>query len=369
MLPHILKDLFKKDKVQSQIVADEPTISSLKQAASHKLTISSSKTITLIGEDVEVMKDIRAQTLLHNRDNLSRTNAYLQFFKRNPEIHWAFLAHLVSRNGGYHMTDLKGGLVEHVLSVPRKKSYFSFLERANALIFHDAYPQLLLYEKSKQRKKNLFHLLPAFHVSVFMQIIWSYYMQVRNDSLLTLALIINEQHYIDQRVIHHPTYQKDVMDTWQFTLQELLGFTRVLLPYYDKQNLKLTGVTVQQFDSVNKRIHVGKMLYSLLFSHSSVFKGAAQFANMHTHTASRSDYAPDFFSTSKKEKRIYSPSLQTAWPIVHHSFFDQHDWFNHISIMDELRRMPMTNLIDLTNEYMSKLTPLLLLSREDSDLM
>ncbi|UTW69707.1 DUF2515 family protein [Anaerobacillus sp. HL2] len=49
--------------------------------------------------------------------------------------------------------------------LPKKYPEVLFLtyERANWLIFSDAYPQLLLYEKSKQLQKPCFHLLKFFH--------------------------------------------------------------------------------------------------------------------------------------------------------------------------------------------------------------
>nr|WP_191567065.1 DUF2515 family protein [Metabacillus idriensis] len=87
---------------------------------------------------------MRHQTALHNKNNITRTAAYLHFYKKHPEIHWAFLAHMVSRNGGYSMTDLINGMVKHFLSIEEITKTFHFLESANALIFHDAYPQLLL---------------------------------------------------------------------------------------------------------------------------------------------------------------------------------------------------------------------------------
>ncbi|WP_110112233.1 DUF2515 family protein [Bacillus sp. CGMCC 1.16541] len=366
MLQHVfttVKDLFKKEEVLLQPIIKSDELCLLKRKASNVLSCPLPQTTTLIGKDVAIVKEIRTQTTLHNQDNITRTNAYLQFYKRNPEIHWALLAHLVSRNGGYHMTDLKGNLLESVLSSNRKQAYFEFLERANALIFQDAYPQLLLYEESKRQMKNFFHLLPVFHVSRFMQMMWNHYVKTMNHSLLTLCLITNEQHYIDKRVIHHPIYHKQVVDTWQFTLQEFFGFTRVLFPFYKNDKVRLTGVTVQQFDSVNKRIEVGKSLYSLLFSHPDILKGATVFTNTHVHTASRSDYAPFLFSTHKKEKRIYSPTLPTAWPIVRHTFFDQSDWFNDISVMDQLSQLTITPYIDFTDQYIEKMTPLLLLSK------
>ncbi|QHN49242.1 DUF2515 domain-containing protein [Geobacillus stearothermophilus] len=94
---------------------------------------------------------IRQKTAEHNLNNITRTAAYFTFFERHPEVHWAFLAHLVSRNGGWNMTDLRGSLLPLLLPEKTIAPLFLFLKRANALIFHDAYPQLLLYEESKRR--------------------------------------------------------------------------------------------------------------------------------------------------------------------------------------------------------------------------
>lgn len=55
----------------------------------------------------ELLNRIRRMTQEHNLNNVTRTKAYLEFYLRHPEIHWAFLGHMVSRNGGWNMTDLK----------------------------------------------------------------------------------------------------------------------------------------------------------------------------------------------------------------------------------------------------------------------
>src|SRR5688572_27702533 len=52
-----------------------------------------------------LIRRIYKETEQNNVNNLTRTEAYLRFFSKHKEIHWAFLAHMVSRNGGYSMTD------------------------------------------------------------------------------------------------------------------------------------------------------------------------------------------------------------------------------------------------------------------------
>ena len=116
----------------------------------------------------QILKRIVAQTQLDNRNNVTRTHAYWACYRDFPELHWALLAHMVSRNGGWCMTDLRGELLPHLLNNQATGHLFSFLERANALIFQDAYPQLLLYAESKRRKLSLFHLLPHLQISAWM---------------------------------------------------------------------------------------------------------------------------------------------------------------------------------------------------------
>lgn len=112
--------------------------------------------LNLSSEEQKLIQRINIQTSLLNKNNVTRTKAYLDFYQAHPEIHWAFLGHMVSRNGGWNMTDLRGDLLSGLLTKNEKKSYFAFLERGNWLIFQDAYPQFLLYEESLARKNRCF---------------------------------------------------------------------------------------------------------------------------------------------------------------------------------------------------------------------
>lgn len=180
------------------------------------------------GEESKIIRNIRAVTASYNLNNVTRTKAYLSFYIKHPEIHWAFLAHMVSRNGGYSMTDLKNSLVSHFLSENERNSLFHFLESANALIFHDAYPQLLLYEESKKSGKSLFRLLPALHVSRFMEPVWAQFYETKQSDLLTLALITNEQQYVEQQLV---SKSSDILKSIPYLLQERCGFTNVIFPF------------------------------------------------------------------------------------------------------------------------------------------
>lgn len=165
-------------------------------------------TVKLSPKEEFIVKRIKDQTSLLNKNNITRTSAYLDFYQRHSEIHWAFLGHMVSRNGGWNMTDLKGSLLSKLLTKKEATSFFTFLERGNWLIFQDAYPQFLVYEESKLNGQNLFHLLPHFHVSKFMVAVWNQFWQDKDPYPLAIALIVNEQNYLEKRVINNPVFKK-----------------------------------------------------------------------------------------------------------------------------------------------------------------
>lgn len=290
----------------------------------------------------QLIQSILKETSLHNRDNLTRTKAYLNFFKENKEIHWSFLAHLVSRNAGWTMTDLKGEYYPTLLLQPQREAFFSFLERGNWLIFQDAFPQLLLYQHSKTQSKPLFHLLPHLHVSTFMQVIWKWYWKSKDSMLLTIALVINEQNYIESRIIQNHYFKGNVLQTPTFKIQDLLNTNTILFPMNGDRKLVLTGATVHHFSELSERIKLGKHLYQLLFSDDNRLHAILKWALKQHHTGSRKDYWPHLFHSLKEGRpeekrvidkceisvgpRIYSPEL-TVWKKVDHLMSDHHDWF------------------------------------------
>ncbi|WP_051556362.1 DUF2515 family protein [Alkalihalobacterium bogoriense] len=289
----------------------------------------------------KLIDNIQKKRKLANQNNITRTKAYLDFYNNHPEIHWSLLAHLVSRNGGWNMTDLKGSLLSPFLTSERTSDFFLFLERANAYIFYDAYPQLLLYEASKKEKKNYFHLLRYFSVSTFMKPFWDHFYALKDSKLLTVALIINEQHYIQKRVIEHPFFKQKVTKTMLFQAQDAFQFTHVTFPYVVSHNkIKLTGISVQDFTDITQRILIGKQLYMQLFGISPLTQHIKAFTTI-DHTGSREDFWPTVFSKDKKavaekenfflsKKRkpfIYSPALEDVWGLIHHATPSKEDWY------------------------------------------
>ncbi len=306
--------------------------------------------------EIALVLAIRRQTGEANRNNVTRTAAYWAFYQQHPDIHWAFLAHMVSRNGGWSMTDLAGDLMGQLLSPEECRHIFGFLERSNALIFHDAYPQLLLYGESRRVGRPLFHLLPLLGVSRFMHPVWERFWSKPEPIPLTICLIMNEQHYIEGRVVQNPYYRQHVLERPAFRFQAQLQETQVVFPYRQitlgetdsRTPWRLSGLTLERFSDLRERIEVGKALYGILFGNPIIRDGVHAFAAAHPHTGSRADYHPALYiATAQKAPQpavppaerlhgydvragvrpFYSPRLTDVWPDQPFAAPGGADWF------------------------------------------
>ncbi|WP_456274344.1 DUF2515 family protein [Bacillus sp. AK031] len=327
----------------------------LKQLKETILQFSPPTPLTLLPDGQKIVRQIRKETQLKNADNITRTKAYLDFYKECPEIEWSFLAHMVSRNAGYHMTDLKGELLPSLLHAEETYHFFLFLERANAIIFQDAYPQLLLYKKSLEEKKSLFHLLPAFGVSKVMSVLCERFWDQGNKTELTTALIINEQSMLQKRLLSTINGGHN-LEKLLFFLQDRLEVTTVFFPYtkasLPKQPYSLAGTSISHFEETLNRITIGKKLYSILFKKKNIFNSALHFAKITPHSGSRCDYWPQSYVPNKAQKdKIYSPCLQEVWDRVDHSFSSS-DWLTSKTInhLDALIDLPIPIRFDVTSK-------------------
>lgn len=322
-------------------------------------------------QELLLIQDIITTTNRLNRNNVTRTIAYYDIYQRHPELHWALLAHMVSRNGGWNMTDLRGEWLPILIAKDRCEDMFEFLERINALIFQDAYPQLLLYEAGRAQKRNLSHLLPSLHVSAFMKPIWDLFWHKRCSELLTVGLIVNEQHYIEGRVVQKEPY-RSLLDSLALKAQALFQLNIIVFPYSQDhlQSHRLAGVILESFSDLSERIGIGKKLYAILFGVPAIHEGVLTFASVSPHTGSRSDYWPQLFATIKKappgtnltEKldgcklvagadRLYSPKLANAWKDRQLEPSDRYDWFSDMKAMDYFSDIALPRSFEITNEY------------------
>ncbi|MFN7252252.1 MAG: DUF2515 family protein [Anaerobacillus sp.] len=276
--------------------------------------------ISLTNSQSEIIKIIKKQTEKGNLDNISRTVFYEHFYLRNKEIIWAYLASFVSRNAGWNMTDLEGEIFSELIPKDYRDVLFLTYERANWLIFSDAYPQLLIYELSKQKEEPLFDLLKFFHVSEFMVEQWFEFWRGKDIQRLCKALIINEQHVIQKPVIEDPFYHEKVFGSLPFVIEEKLHFSTVLFPTLEG---RLYGYSVHGFKKVKNRIDLGKRLTNLLFD-SNEAKKIREFAIKIEHTGSRYDYE----KYVKKVARKRTPTLRSTFPVIHHHRSDYTDWYN-----------------------------------------
>ncbi|MFZ3588699.1 DUF2515 family protein [Bacillus sp. DJP31] len=269
-------------------------------------------------DDCNILNEIQSLTVLYNKDNLTRTEAYFRFYEKHPEIRWSFLASMVSRNAGWNMCDLEGDWFPKVLSKELRHRLFMTYERANWLIFSDAFPQLCLYERSKFENRDLSYLLPYLHVSTFMQDAWRHFYKNKEKQLLLFSLIINEQNLIQRPVIDHPLYRKKVFKTWLFLLQDWFHFSSVLFPTRSGQ---LYGCSVHDFRKMTCRIDLGKKLAEILF-HPMLYQKFLDFSKSVSHTGSRHDYEQFVYQNKEKD----TPFLSEAFPIISHHRQDYIGW-------------------------------------------
>ncbi|WP_407268661.1 DUF2515 family protein [Radiobacillus sp. PE A8.2] len=261
---------------------------------------------------------IDEQTRNNNIDNISRTLAYQQFYLEHQNIKWAYLASMVSRNAGWNMTDLETSTFKHLLTARIRKQLFSTYERANWLIFSDAYPQLLLYQFSKERNEPLFHLLSKFAVSPFMQKEWFLFWKFKDENRLVTSLIINEQNVINNPVTKHPFYKKNVFLAWPYLVQDFFLLNAVVFPTCTDEAF---ATPVHDFTNITKRITLGKRLASILF-HPSLYNQFYNFTISTDHTGSRYDYQQYMSSNQKSE----SPKLRDVYPVIDHQDKIRKDW-------------------------------------------
>lgn len=282
--------------------------------------------------EIELIHHIKSETKAKNVDNISRTKSYMNFYNRNPEIRWAFLASMVSRNAGWNMTDLQGIWLPKILSEKKRIQLFETYERANWLIFADVYPQLLLYEMSKFFNTSFVHMLKAFYVSVYMEIEWQKFLKQKDEQRLMYSLIINEQNVIQKPVIEHPYFNKNVFHSFAFQIQDWFHFSQVLFPTLEG---RLFGFSVYDFRNVKARIKLGKRLAWLLFHHK-YYQDFYMFSEKNVHTGSRYDYEQYFPCKNLRE----TPFLRMVYPKIKHERHEQKDWFHGQPSIEKLQKKP-----------------------------
>lgn len=277
---------------------------------------------TVLSErDHRLLHYVNEITHKHNKNNISRTKAYMHYYQKNPEIIWALLASLVSRNAGWNMTDLTLKPYKMLFSKEYLRLLFHSYERPNWLIFSDAYPQLLVYEISKKERKPLFYLLKAFNVSLFMEYKWELFWESKDRWDQCYSQIINEQQIIEGPILNEFFFKKTIYNSFIFHLQEMLHMNAAIFPTCLGE---LFGLSIHRFNDVDKRIDIGKQLSWLLFK-TPESKKIIQFATEVEPTGSRLDY--EQFLPKQNIEYISLPLLD-LYPSVKHHRSETEEWFN-----------------------------------------
>ncbi len=236
-----------------------------------------------------------------NRDNVARTESYLELYALcraySVELPWVLMAHLVSRNAGYLMTDLGETRAGSLFTREALNELFLFLERANFLIFDDAWEHVLHHVLG--RVSALDARTPRF-----MREAWARYEESAAREItpalersLVVDLVTNEQNLIESRVVHDARFARSRAMIAFFEDAQVDG--AVVLP------LTRARIRVGAFAQLEKRIDAGRRIFDEVLAGREGRDAIFAWAVAHPHTGSRTTYKSD------AEAR----TLREAWPV------------------------------------------------------
>lgn len=248
-----------------------------------------------------------------NTDNVARTNSYLELYDYTcdhpPDLPWVLMAHLVSRNAGYLMTDLarrlarESGRTDQPGFPEAATNLFLLLERANFLIFHDAWYHVLSHLLGRTDSA------PEGRTTQFVIGAWRRYVDALNEEgtdgkpspalerALVFDLVENEQNFIERRAVHH----------------ERFGPARALIGLIESSgrekpiHLPLTEaeIRVGSFVDLEHRIAAGRRIYDEVLADRDRREALRTWAQQHPHDGSRAVYGGR-----------PGPPLREAWPVA-----------------------------------------------------
>jgi hypothetical protein len=247
-----------------------------------------------------------AELSVRNADNVARTESYLELyaFTRDhpPDLPWVLMAHLVSRNAGYMMSDVgvSRARPDGMFTTAALENLFLFLERANTLIFHDAWWHVLHHLLGRAGD-----LAPPRVSRFIAEQCWpSYERRLRAEGVipgveqsLVCDLVTNEQNFIERRVVHHPRFA---------AAQAIVGFLEsvgrdapLVLPCTDAK------IKVGRFASLERRIETGMRVFDEVLADRGRRDAIYAWAREHPHTGSRAVYGGRA-----------GPNLREVWPVT-----------------------------------------------------
>ncbi|HTJ45889.1 MAG TPA: DUF2515 family protein [Kofleriaceae bacterium] len=226
---------------------------------------------------------------VRNEDNVSRTAAYLELYThlraQDLDLPWVLMAHLVSRNAGYLMSDLARQVERMPLMKSAIENLFALLERANWLIFHDAWWHLGCHLLGRPLERPR---VPEFMIEA-----WA---RRSSERELVLDLVHNEQHLIEHRAVHHPDLAEGAR---LLAMIEQSGREKPLVfPIPDAPSISVGG-----FADLSKRIDTGRRIYDQVLADRDRRDALWAWARAHPHTGSREVYGGK-----------PGPTIRAAWP-------------------------------------------------------
>jgi hypothetical protein len=227
-----------------------------------------------------------------NRDNVTRTESYLELYAwtraNGCELPWIFMAHLVSRNAGYLMTDLARRL-ERADDASRAamQTLFVLLERGNFLIFHDAWHHVIAYLLGEPLASPR---TPRYMIDAYARA------SREDERSLVMDLVHNEQHFIEHRAVHHPDLAPGLR---LLALIEASGKDKPLhFPHSD------SAIRVGRFADVALRIAAGAKIFDDVIADRARRDAIFDWAVANRHTGSRAIYGG-----------TPGPDVRDAWPV------------------------------------------------------
>ncbi|WP_437687342.1 DUF2515 family protein [Sorangium sp. So ce176] len=241
-----------------------------------------------------------------NLDNVTRTESYLELYALTrahpPDLPWLLMAHLVSRNAGALMTDVAVVLDrgDGVIAPAALRELFLFLERANHLIFFDAWYHVLHHLLGRSAD-----LAPG-RCSRFVREAWARHEGARRagqphhalERALVRDLVTNEQNFIERRVVHHPRFPTARA---LVALAEALGQEApVVLPCTQ------ASIQVGGFAILGRRIRAGMRIFEAMADRATR-DAMYDWARRHPHDGSR-------LPCDAARGVAGRPRLRDAWP-------------------------------------------------------
>ena len=255
---------------------------------------------------------MQAQLDERNVDNVARTQSYLELYawtrEHPPDLPWILMAHLVSRNAGYLMTDLARSLerTKEPTMHAAMTTLFVMLERANYLIFWDAWHHVCAHLAGQSADLET-PRTPEFMCGAYRRYERAIAGRVGEqvppevERQLVMDLVHNEQHLIEHRAVHHPELAPGLH---LLQLIELFGRDGPIILPWALRRREPPKIRVGKFARVERRIATGARIFDEALADRRSRDAMFRWAAAHPHTGSREAYGGR-----------PGPTLREVWPL------------------------------------------------------